>query len=226
MPSLKDNKKSSKRSITIFDLDHTLAVGNVSFAFGKYLFRKRFFSRAKLVPLIAAYALQRVHFLSVQSLHAISFYFLFSQVSVAAIKKQACEFIENYLSGILRQEIVEEMRLAKERGDEIWLESSSPDFLVSLIAEKLQVDGYLATHYQEDLQGRYDKIGQVVDGQVKWQHLKELLETSGRTTDQVTAYSDSIVDLPLLEKVGVAIAVHPEKKLNKVACKKLWKIIN
>jgi phosphoserine phosphatase len=37
-------------------------------------------------------------------------------------------------------------------------------------------------------------------------------------------YADSIADLPVFESVGFPVCVTPEKKLEKIALKRRWKI--
>ena len=214
------------KNLTIFDLDHTLANCNVSFAFGKYLFQKGYFSYAKSLPLLAAYALQKAHVLSVHALHAVSFYALFSGAKVQVIEDFASDFIERHLDRLLRRELLIELECAKERGDEIWILSSSPDFLVEKISLKVNAEKTFATRYRVNADGVFSGIAEIVDGTAKWHYLEQFIDTSGLSLNQVTSYSDSILDLPLLEKVGVAIAVYPDNKLKKIARKNSWKIIS
>jgi len=98
--------------------------------------------------------------------------------------------------------------------------SSSPDFLVRLVASHLLVAEFLATTYEIGSDGTFTKVGCVIDGAAK---LKAL---AGVTLSKVIAYSDSILDLPLLEAVGKAIAVCPDKKLRKVAMSCGWEIMD
>ena len=119
-----------------------------------------------------------------------------------------------------------ELRSAKDRGDEIWILSSSPNFLVWRISQKLNAEKMLATSYTVNADGVFSGITQIVDGTAKWHDLEQFINKNGLSLDQVTAYSDSILDLPILEKVGVAIAVYPDKKLKKIARRNSWKIIS
>ena len=46
----------------------------------------------------------------------------------------------------------------------------------------------------------------------------------GFDVGEATFYSDSITDLPLLERVGTPIVVNPDARLRRIARKRAWKI--
>ena len=53
----------------------------------------------------------------------------------------------------------------------------------------------------------------------------ELAEVRGYDLERSYAYSDSVTDVPMLEVVGHAHAVNPDKELRKVAAANGWPIL-
>lgn len=53
---------------------------------------------------------------------------------------------------------------------------------------------------------------------------EQLAEKSGFSLDEAAFYSDSITDLPLLERVKEPIVVNPDSRLRRVARKRGWRI--
>jgi HAD superfamily phosphoserine phosphatase-like hydrolase len=214
LQSSNENKK-----ITIFDLDGTLAYGNVSFAFGRFLRKKGFLPIWKALLLSFIYCLQKIHLVSLSSLHRASFYLLFYQVPKKVAADLAHEFVEIEGTQLLRTELLKEIDHAKKHGELVLLASSSPEFLVRPVAKLAGIDHVLATNYEIDKKNSYTKISLVVDGEEKKSYSKKYPHA------YVTAYSDSILDLPLLQSVQVAIAVCPDRQLKKIALKNGWKIM-
>lgn len=203
---------------TVFDLDKTLITGNISYLFGAFLRGRGYLSFFAMAKLVFVYALHSVFFISTEQLHRYSFQFFFQGKKAARIEALADEFIALELPGLFRESVLK--RLEGARGGDVFIFSSSPDFLVKRVADYLLVAKFLATTYEIGEDGTFTKVGCVVDGAAKLQAL------SGISLDSVTAFSDSILDLPLLEKVGHPVAVFPDKKLQKVAKQKGWECLN
>lgn len=211
--------------LAIFDVDKTLAHCNVSFAFGRYLYKKKVFSFFKMLGLVFSYALHQIKVLPLQKLHEISFYFLFYKASKAEIEKLAQEFIDLEANTLIRKELELKLIELKAQNQIVWLQSSSPDFIIQPLAKKLGADEFFATKYESDESGRFTKILKIVDGHEKLNILEKYLSDSGISAENVTFYSDSMLDLPLLSRVGTPIAVFPEHRLKEIAKKNSWSII-
>ena len=61
-------------------------------------------------------------------------------------------------------------------------------------------------------------------GEGKVHYATQLAEIEGVSLEDCVFYTDSASDLPLLEKVGCPIVVHPDYVLKKIAKKRGWKI--
>ena len=53
---------------------------------------------------------------------------------------------------------------------------------------------------------------------------ERLAAEQGITLDDATFYSDSITDLPLLERVGTPVAINPDARLRRIARKRGWRV--
>lgn len=98
--------------------------------------------------------------------------------------------------------------------------SNSPIFIVEKIAKKLKVEQFCATTYRLSAQGEMLAIDTLFDGEKKREYVKEHKENR-----PLTAYSDSILDLPFLEVAEKKVAVRPDRKLRKRAKALGWEIL-
>ena len=93
------------------------------------------------------------------------------------------------------------------------------------IAKLLNVSIVSATTYALDNKDQFLHIETIVDGEEKRKNLLQYLGENGIHRDTVVAYSDSIVDLPLLESVGYPIVVNGDRKLMQIAKKRKWSML-
>ena len=97
--------------------------------------------------------------------------------------------------------------------------SNSPDFLVQLAAHYFGVAEFLATEYGVDIDGRFHSVTKIVDGEEKLKAASHFKQSA------TIAYSDSFLDIKLLQWVHTPIAVSPDRKLKKIALQKGWEVI-
>lgn len=104
--------------------------------------------------------------------------------------------------------------------------SASPIELVDRIARALGLEGAVATR-SEINDGRYTGrlVGEFCYGAGKVIEIEKLAAERGYDLAQCSAYSDSISDLPMLERVGKAVAVNPDRELRHIARQRGWRII-
>lgn len=211
--------------ISLFDLDQTLLSTNGSYAFGCYLFRKKVISLPAMLYCAACYGLHKMGGLSLPATHEKIFRNLFQGRSHAIFTQLAREFVKDNIHKMIYTPALNKLREVQQFGHYIVLLSSSPAFLVRLIAEHLGIKEYHATEYELDKQGNFVSIRNVLDGQGKAQFLQDLINRSGIPIDKVSAYTDSHLDLPLLYQAGNAIGVNPDYKLRAICKKNGWDII-
>nr|WP_199037976.1 HAD-IB family hydrolase [Glycomyces salinus] len=114
-----------------------------------------------------------------------------------------------------------------EHEQEVWLVTASPVELAGVIASRLGLTGALGT-IAEVSDGCYTGrlVGDLMHGPAKADGIAELAGERGLDLTQCTAYSDSANDLPMLRKVGKAIAVNPDTRLARQARHCGWPIFD
>lgn len=102
----------------------------------------------------------------------------------------------------------------KDQSHKIFFISGSPDFLVSKMAEKYEVDEYRGTLYFVDEDNKFTgQIKKMWTSANKKVVLKELIEKYQVDLDNSYAYGDTAGDLSMLRLVGNPVAINPNKEL-------------
>lgn len=210
---------------SLFDLDKTLLTVNCSYRFGVYLYKKKYLSLFSMLYLLGCYSLHKLGLLSMQSLHTKVFENFFKGRHAETIKKMAADFINETFDTFLYSPAVHKLRLAQSAGHFTSILSSSPDFLVKLFAQRFNVDEAYSTHYIVGNHEKFMEINNVLIGDLKARYVNELIIKLGIPRSQISAYSDSILDLSFLETAGIPVGVNPDKELRAICLKNEWEII-
>lgn len=111
------------------------------------------------------------------------------------------------------------------RGHEVWLVTASPLEVGNLIAKRLGATGALGTR-AETSRGYYTGalIGDLLHGEAKATAVTKLAKERDLSLEDSFAYGDSVNDTPLLQTVGFACAINPERRLRRRAKKHGWAI--
>ena len=123
-------------------------------------------------------------------------------------------------------ESAELLREAKHAGHHRIVVSASPIELVGRISDALGLEGAVATRSELD-NGCYTGrlAGEFCYGHGKVIEIEKLAAERGYDLTRSWAYSDSISDLPMMERVGNAVAVNPDKELRRLAGERGWRIV-
>jgi len=125
----------------------------------------------------------------------------------------------------IKGEVKDLISYLKRKGYFIYLISSSIDIYVGLVAERIGADGFYANSSLEfDKEGNLKKIiYRENEGELKVEHLRDLIKKLGITMDQVVFIGDSDNDIEAFEATKQGIAVNSSSdKLKKVS----WKIVH
>ncbi len=213
------------KKLIVFDLDQTFIRINSSFAFCNFLLKKQFLSLYDFLHVLGIQASYRFAGGTIEEVHHKSFNRLLKGKNQSHINTLAKEFVNAILHQYICPLIAERASEARKRNDVTLLLSSSPEFLVQPMAAANGFDYYSSTEYAIDNKNQFCKISRLVEGVEKAKFVKELSAKLGISLTNVTAYTDSIHDLPLLIAVGEPVAVFPDKKLKKLATENGWEII-
>jgi HAD superfamily hydrolase (TIGR01490 family) len=136
------------------------------------------------------------------------------------------EIAEEQIFPRVYADIVQVIADHRERGNLTFLVTAAPIELAQTIAEELDMTGAIGTISELDERGCYTGrlVGPVMHGPEKAKAVAEVAAAHGADLAECHAYSDSINDLPLLESVGYAHAVNPERELRRIALARGWPI--
>ena len=104
--------------------------------------------------------------------------------------------------------------------------TAAPAELAEIVAHGLGMTGGLGTTAEVDAEERYSGrlTGSVLQGEAKAGAVQAKAAAAGIDLSRSVAYSDSINDLPLLELVGQAEVVNPDRHLRRVARQRGWTV--
>src|SRR5262245_59928160 len=209
-----------------FDLDKTIISKSSSLALSRPMYRAGLVTRGQLVR--GAYA-QLVYALvgaDEKKMDRLKEGML--QLTKGWDRDEVETLVENVLIDVIDPYVYPEaldlMELHRAEGRAIYIVSSSPEEVVRPLARHFGVAGVLGTRARI-VDGKYTgELEFYCYGEAKAEAISELAD--GRDIDLATsyAYTDSITDLPMLQRVGHPVAVNPDRELRKEADANEWEI--
>jgi len=212
-------------ALSAFDLDDTLIQGNTSARFCRFLRQKKVLPASVLWHSLIYGLRHRFLGMSLADLHHSVFNRILRGKPLALLEKYVDEFVQDMCSRFLYIPAVARLKRAQQLGHYTMILSTSPSFLVKRFAKVLGVNAYFATEYDVDAERKFNKIKRIFEGKDKAAQLMQMAKKLGVFIEEITAYTDSILDLELLQAVGNPIAVNPDKKLRAISVKNQWSII-
>lgn len=211
-----------------FDLDRTLIRGSATFPLGLAAFRKGIRTPRQMIEdVIDAISFTR-HGATDERTEALRQSVLASvtghyQRDVTALGEA---FVPRLVGRVLPESRLL-LDVHQARGEDRVIVSASPIEIVGMLAERLGLEGAVGTRAAVDEHGRYTGRldGAFCYGQGKVVEVRRLAAERGYDLAACTAYSDSISDVGLLECVGTAVAVNPDRQLRDLAVARGWRIV-
>lgn len=213
--------------LAIFDLDNTLLAGDSDYSWGEFLVQKnlvdaqtyaeandRFYQQYKAATL-------DIHEYLRFSLAPLTRY------SLDELAVLHAEFMRDFIEPMMLPKAKALLQEHRAQGDYLLIITATNSFVTHPIAKHLGVDDILASD-AEIVDGRYTGNGTGTPcfqgGKVV--RLNEWLKEKNYDLTDAYFYSDSINDLPLLEKVPNPVAVDPDDRLRAAAQERGWKIMS
>ncbi|HJP64777.1 MAG TPA: HAD family hydrolase [Actinomycetota bacterium] len=209
-----------------FDLDKTVISKSSSLALTRPMYRAGLVSRSQLLR--GAYAQLVYLMVGADEKRMDKVKDTMATLTKGWDRGQVEEIIREALTDLIDPyiylEALDLMELHRAHGRKVFIVSSSPEEVVTPLAEHLGEVEVIATR-AEVVDGKY--TGQMefyCYGDNKAVAIREIAERQGLDLTGSYAYSDSFTDLPMLEVVGHPVAVNPDRELRKEAEKRGWQI--
>ena len=143
------------------------------------------------------------------------------------VRELVAETINEVIEPLIYDEALELIEHHREQGDEVWLVSMAPEEIVDPFAELLGINGAIASRATIDENGKFTgAMDFFAQGENKAVAIRELAAKRGIDLAESFAYSDSETDIPMLQTVGHAYAVNPDRALTRMAHENEWPILS
>ncbi len=226
-------KVDKVEKVALFDLDHTLIPIDSDHAWGEFTIGLGWvdgpdFKRQN----DAFYEQYKVGTLDV---------YAYMRFATAAICRQGeknamaahAAFMQQVVNPAIGASTLDLLRRHQQDGDTVVIVTATNEFVTRPIATALGVTELIAVELERDTTpdgthwytGAIRGVASFREGKVT--RVEEWLQARGLYWDTVhtTFYSDSLNDLPLLEKVSVPVATNPEPGLRALALERGWRIL-
>ena len=216
------------KKLAIFDLDHTILKCNSDHSWLDYLTNKGFIKKEE-------YFEQNAEFQK-KFREANVNYKEYYEFTIQYLRNKSDDYISNIRSDFMK-EIIEPsiniyaLRLIHkhyDKDDELLLASGTTSIIAGPIAKRLEFKNVVCTTCEKEnniYTGRIEDPPSLGEG--KLINVQTWMQNNGFSNfNGTTFYSDSILDMPLLEKVEKPVAVNPDKELLRVSQDLGWEIID
>jgi HAD superfamily hydrolase (TIGR01490 family) len=220
--------------IALFDLDHTLIPIDSDYAWGEFTIHRGWVDPVEFKRQNDAfYAHYKAGTLDV---HA------YVQFATQAIRRQGAtnsiaahaDFMRASVEKAIQPQALELVRQHQAAGDIVAIVTATNEFVTRPIAQAFGVDELIAVELEREpsddgagwFTGAIRGVPSFREGKVV--RVEAWLQERGLDWDTVhtTFYSDSMNDLPLLEKATVPVATNPDERLRALAVSRGWRILD
>jgi len=220
--------------VALFDLDHTLIPIDSDYAWGEFTIARGWVDPVEFKRQNDAfYAQYQAGTLDVRD---------YVRFATAAIRDRGAtdsiaahaDFMRAIVQKAIQPQALELVRQHQAAGDAVAIVTATNEFVTRPIAQAFGVDELIAVELERDDQpggsgwftGAIRGVPSFRDGKVT--RVEQWLKSRGLGWNAVhiTFYSDSMNDLPLLEKATVPVATNPDARLRALAQQRGWRILD
>jgi len=216
--------------LVLFDLDNTLLAGDSDYEWGQFLIAKgavngpHYEAKNK-----AFYEDYKAGQLDIYAFLAFALHPLATHTR-AQLDAWHAEYMETRIRPMITQAARDLVNKHLDTADLVAVITATNSFVTGPIAKEFGIPHLIATD-PEEINGRFtgEVAGTPCFREGKVSRLEHFLESQGTRLDCLTSsrfYSDSLNDLPLLEKVQHPVAVDPDPTLRAHALEKGWPVIS
>lgn len=216
--------------LALFDLDHTLLPLDSDYEWGEFTIRIGWADRAEFGRRNQAF--YEAYVAGTLDVHE---YVRFATETVCQRGPQAAaeahaQFMREVIAPAIREQALALIQGHRDAGDEVVIITATNEFVTRPIAQALGVDNLLAVELERGPDGWYTGairgVPTMREGKVR--RMEQWLAERGLRWQDVdsTFYSDSMNDVPLLEKVDHPVATNPDPRLRVLARERGWPILD
>ncbi len=217
------------KKIALFDLDHTLIPFDSDYEWNEFTIALGWRDGAQFrLANEAFFAQYRAGTLDIHAYVRFATQAIREQGATKSIAARA-RFMGARVLKDIKSQAVDLVKAHQSAGDDVVIVTATNAFVTRPIADAFGVDELIAIDLAKDAQGEYTgeiagtpsfregKVTRVeswlAQRNLKWQNI------------EATFYSDSMNDLPLLEKVAHPVATNPDERLRDLAVARGWRIL-
>ncbi len=206
-----------------FDMDRTVLEIDTGMSWMRFLRRRGELSALYMVRALYWSTLYKLAILDLESLSARLVADMRGDSEAELVAKSQLWFrsdVAHRVAPLARRAI----DLHRGRGETIVLLTGATQFVAEAVGAALQMDHTLSTRI-EVVDGRFTgKLEQLCFGEHKVRVAEQFARTHGIDLADSVFYSDSYNDLPMFRRVGEAVAVNPDARLQVHARRSGWRI--
>ncbi|MCK4777236.1 MAG: HAD-IB family hydrolase, partial [Actinomycetia bacterium] len=207
------------KKAAFFDIDSTLIKGDAASYFGRHLLAKGIATPFIVMKLVYYTILFKIGRLNVREAMIKNSFFTGGH-TVEKYNTEAQEAFDKYMKFKIYKETADRLEDLRKKGYLIVIASSGLCYIAEPLSDFLKSDFFIATEMEiKDGIVTGIPLEQIPYGEGKLDAIEALSEKEEIDLSESFFFSDSIVDLPVFEKLGNCVAVNPDKKLRKLALK-------
>ncbi len=225
-----DDRRASALRLALFDLDHTLLPLDSDYEWGEFTIRLGWCDREDFGRRNQAfYADYQAGRLDVHD---------YVRFATDAVRRRGPEaaaaaharFMREVIAPAIRPQALALLQRHREAGDTLAIITATNELVTRPIAAAFGVSELLAIELARDADGWItgDIKGTPSMREGKVERMTQWLAARGLSWADVdcTFYSDSINDVPLLERVNHPVATNPDERLHALAVQRGWPVLN
>ena len=219
------------RSLCLFDLDETLIPFDSDHAWGEFMIRLGWVDEA-------AFRRRNDEFFADYKAGKLDVHAYIAFVTEPLRQRSAAQaaaahqrFMQEVITPQITARALALVREHRDRGDTVALVTATNEFVTAPIARTFGIADLIAIRLERDafgtITGRIDGVPSYREGKVT--RVEQWLGEQGAHWNDfrhTTVYSDSLNDLPLLERATDPVATNPSPALEAVATERGWRILN
>lgn len=221
------------RKLALFDLDHTLIPMDSDFSWGEFTMTLGWVDPVEFKRQNDAFYSQYLaETLDIDAYVRFSTAAICQQGANNAIEAHA-RYMQAVVQTAIQPQALQLVQQHQQAGDAVVIVTATNEFVTRPIAQAFGVADLLAVELERDtapggsgwFTGAIHGVPSFREGKVT--RVEEWMKARGLDWDNVetTVYSDSINDLPLLEKANVPVATNPDPRLRALAELRGWRIL-